>query len=62
MPSATFNGSARNLFRCEVPGAPSAARKMNAAEHFEEWPRDDYSLEAERKIRKLFAAAPINLR
>jgi hypothetical protein len=44
------------------PGEPSAARKMNAAEHFKEWPRDDYSLEAEREIRKLFAAGAINLR
>jgi hypothetical protein len=50
------------LFRCEAPGEPSAAAKMNAAGHFEGWPRDDYSLEAEREIGKLFAAAAINLR
>jgi hypothetical protein len=40
-------------------GAPSTAAKMNAAEGS---PRDDYSLEAERKIRKLFAVRAINLR
>jgi hypothetical protein len=62
MPSATFNCSAQNLFRCEAAGGPSAARKMNAAGHFECSPRDDYSLEAEREIGKLFAARAINLR
>jgi hypothetical protein len=50
------------LFRCESPGALFAATKMNAAEHFEGWPRDVYSLEAEREIRKLFACRAINLR
>jgi hypothetical protein len=40
----------------------SAARKMNAAEHFEEWPRDDYSLAAEREIRKIICRRAINLR
>jgi hypothetical protein len=54
-----FNCSARNLFRCEALAEPSAAAKMNADEGS---PQDDYSLEAERKIGKLFAAAPINLR
>jgi hypothetical protein len=50
------------LFRCEALGERSAARKMNAAEHFEDTPPDDYSLEAERKIGKLFACRAINLR
>jgi hypothetical protein len=47
------------LFRFERLGEPSAAAKMNAAAGS---PPGDYSLEAERKIRKLFGRAPINLR
>jgi hypothetical protein len=50
------------LFRCEALGKRSAATKMNAAAHFEGALPDDYSLEAERKIRKLFACRAINLR
>jgi hypothetical protein len=57
-----FNYRLRNLFRGEALGERSAATKMNAAAHFEDTPPDDYSLEAERKIGKLFACRAINLR
>jgi hypothetical protein len=60
--TAEFNYSLRNLFRCEALGARSAATKMNAAAHFEGAPPDDYSLEAERKTRKIICRRAINLR
>jgi hypothetical protein len=59
MPGATFNCSAWNLFRSDALGAPTVS---DEDERGRGSPRDDYSLEAERKIRKLSAAAAINLR
>jgi hypothetical protein len=42
--------------------SPSAAPKMNAAEHLEDCPRDDYSLEDERGDHKIICRRAINLR
>src|SRR5882724_4692858 len=58
MPGATFNCSARNLFRCEAFGEASAARKMNAAGHIRTRRHTIIPSKLNRKSKNYLPAAP----
>jgi hypothetical protein len=62
MPGVTFNGSDLNLFRrvSRHRAVDNNGGKDEHARHFSLGAMDDYSTEAERKLKKLLAAGPSN--